>query len=197
MIDERIINRRLKDRFGAQNDSANFRLARTGNQTERRKMPWGDIEEAPKYPYLERNYWVLERLMRVEGANAHMLPGITHSYEPVFVFRNGRTGEPIPVTEDIVFSLAHTALFRQEVKVKRDWEAEELAFYERQVDRAYQFIADECSAMSTQLHFGEAVVKGESKHGPSDNRIVSPTSDNGVQTGTSLPERDNSSGSSE
>lgn len=198
VIDEKIINRQLKDRFGAQDNKPNFRLARTNDadQLEYRRMPWGDIDCRPKYEYLNGNFWVLERLMRVDGANAQMLPGATHSYEPVFVFRNSRTGEPAAVIEDVVFAIIHTTLFRQEARTKRDWEAEELAFYEKQVDRAHQFIADECSAMSTQLHFGEAVVKGEPKDASNDS-VVRPETDSRIQAGPSITKRDDSSGSAE
>ena len=121
----------------------------------------GVVEQRPKYNYLSRGYWVIERLLPVNGVNAEMLPNAKLSYEPIFIFRNPRNDEPIPVVEDIVVALVHCCLFKQENKVKRDWEAEELAEYQRQVDKAYEFISDECSVMSTQLHLGEAVVKGE------------------------------------
>jgi hypothetical protein len=163
MIDEHFINKKLEQLFGAQNNKANFRLARTNDQYEYRRISDNVIEQLPKYNYLPRGYWVIERLLPVDGVNAEMLPGAKLSYEPIFVFRNPRNDEPIPVVEDIVIALVHSCLFAQANKTKRDWDAEELAAYQKQVDKAYEFISDECSVMSTQLHLGEAVVKGEAK----------------------------------
>lgn len=162
-MDENIINRRLKDLFGAQDNLPNFRIAYTLNQYEYRRVDNHVIQQLPKYTYLPRGYWAIERLTKVDGVNAEMLPGIRHSYEPIYIFRNTRNDEPIPVLEDIVIAFVHACLFREKSKVQKDWEAEELAFYQKQVDRAYEFISDECSPLSMQLHFGEAVVKGERK----------------------------------
>lgn len=156
MIDEYFINKNLAKLFGAQNNIANFRIARTNDQYEYRRLG-PTIEYLPKYSYLPRGYWVIERLLPVEGVNAEMLPSTKLSYEPIFVFRNPRNDEPLPVTEEIVVAFVYAALFKQESKVKRDWDAEELAHYQKQVDRAYDFISDECSVMSNQLHLGEAV----------------------------------------
>jgi len=157
MIDEHFINKRLKDLFGSQDNMANFRLARTNDQYEYRKVGEFVLEQRLKYSYLPRGYWVIERLMRVDGVNSEMLPGIKFSYEPIFVFRNPRDDSPIPVVEDVVLALVHSCLFMQGRKQNRDFDAEEAAFYQKQVDRAYEFISDECSVMSTQLHLGEAV----------------------------------------
>lgn len=163
MIDEHFINKKLKDQFGAQDNLPNFRLARTNDQFEYRKVGNVVLEYRPKYSYLPRGYWVIERLLPVDGVNAEMLPGVKFSYEPLFVFRNPKNDEPIPVVEDIVLALVHSCLFMQGRATKRDFDAEEAAFYQKQVDRAYEFISDECSVMSMQLHLGEAVVKGERK----------------------------------
>ena len=163
MIDENLTNKKLIALFGAQDNIANFRLAFTEGQYEHRKNLLGEIEYLPRYTYLPRGYWAIERLTKIDGVNAEMLPGIKHSYEPIYIFRNPRNNEPIPVVEDIVIALIHACLFAQESKVKRDWKQEELSFYEKQVERAYEFISDECSPMSMKLHLGEAVVKGERK----------------------------------
>ena len=157
MIDDKVMNRKLQALFGAQDNLANFRLARTDNQYEYRKVDGFILEQKRKYSYLPRGYWVIERLLSVDGVNAEMLPGIKFSYEPIYVFRNTRNDNELPVVEDIVIALVHACLFRQESKVKRDWDQEELDFYQKQVDKAYEFISDECSPMSIQLRLGEAV----------------------------------------
>ena len=156
------INQHLHERFGGQGELPNFRIARTAEQLEYVRIASNIVEQRRRYSYLPRDYWVLERLMKVDGANAQILVG-RFSYEPIFVFRNQKTDEPIPFGEEIIMSMVHSLLFKQEAKTKRDWKQEEIDFYNKQVDRALEFIQDECSPMSMQLHFGEAVVKGESK----------------------------------
>ena len=163
MIDIDVINQILKEQFGAQDNLANFRIARTEDQFEYRKWADGVIRYGKKYNYLIGRYWVIERLFHVSGANEDILPGLKYSYEPIFIFKKPKVNEELPINEEIVHCIIRMCLFKQESKIKRDWNQEELDYYEKQVERALEFIQDECSPMSMQLHFGEAVVKGERK----------------------------------
>ncbi len=158
MIDEHFINKKLQDLFGSQDGKANFRLDRTNSQYEYRRISDNIIEQRPKYGYLpHRGYWVLERLTKVQGISRSLLPGVEFSYEPVYVFKRGDSDEPRIFGEDAVYAIVYMVLFKQETKIRRDFAAEELAFYEKQVDRALEFLTDENSVMTMQLRLGEAV----------------------------------------
>lgn len=179
-MDDKAINRKLKENFGELNGEQIFRLART-NQLEYRRNALWEVELLPKYSYFNRHYWVVEKLMPVSGTNTEILVGKKLSYEPLFVFKHGNSDLPLPVSEDVVLSLVHVHLFGEKRSKTRDFEAEELDFYEKQIDRFTQFLNDECSPISTQLHFGEAVVKPQSQklesspsNGNSDVSVPSP-----------------------
>lgn len=188
-MNDEYINRKLRLLFGEQGGQANFRLART-DQTEYRRGTYHDedvngnylrtvteVRLTRKYNYLASHYWVIEKLMPVSGPNAEMLPGRNASYEPIFVFRKP-DDSPMPVSEDIVLSFVHLQLFGE--RKKRDLVAEELEFYERQVDKVHDFLRDECSLISMQLHTGEAIVSPGIPNGNSDNRVIRPERDNGI-----------------
>jgi len=187
------INRKLKQLFGEQGGDANFRLART-NELEYRRNHMGEVVLVPRYNYLNGTFWAIEKLLIVSGPNAELLPGRKVSYEPIFIFRKP-TGEPIVFGEDAVLSFVHLQLFGE--KKKRDLNKEELDFYESQVDKVHQFLQDECSPMSMQLHVGEAIVNPGIPNGRRDDCVISPERNSGVQTGTVGTERDNSGSAAE
>jgi hypothetical protein len=96
------------------------------------------------------------------------------------------------VSEDAVLSFVHIQLFGE--KKKRDLVKEELDQYERQVDYLTQFLNDECSVMSTQLHIGEAVVNSkENTNGRRDISVPSPEGNSGIQAGSDGTTRNDSS----
>jgi len=209
-MNDSIVNRKLKQLFGELDGKQIFRLART-DQVEFRRGTFVDVDPVSgaylrtvtevrlcrKYGYLETHYWVIEKLMPVSGPNAELLPGSKTSYEPIFVYRKPNN-DPIPVSEDSVLSFVHVQLFGE--KKKRDLEAEELAFYEAQVDYLTQFLSDECSPISILLATKHAVVnsKPEDKSdGRSDVSVVSSPRDSGVQAGSSSPARNDSSSTDE
>jgi hypothetical protein len=197
------LNRKLKQLFGELNGKQIFRLART-DQTEYRKGTFTDFSEdgmylrtvtevrlTRKYNYLKTHYWVLEKLMPVSGPNAEMLPGRNVSYEPIYVFRRP-DDTPMTISEDAVLSFVHLQLFGE--KKKRDLVQEELDHYERQVDFIHQYLKDECSVMSMQLHTGEAIVNPkDNTNGRRDVSVVSSPRDSGVQAGATGTARNDSS----
>jgi len=184
------INKKLKQLFGEQGGDANFRLART-NELEYRRNHMGEVVLVPRYNYFKMPYWALERLMIVSGPNAELLPGKSSSYEPIFVFKKP-DDTPMSVSEDAVLSFVHIQLFGE--KKKRDLVKEELDQYERQVDYLTQFLNDECSVMSTQLHIGEAVVNSKEKfNGRRDISVPSPEGNSGIQAGSDGTTRNDSS----
>jgi hypothetical protein len=170
MINDVYINKHLKAMFGEQEGQANFRLVYTKNLMEYRKVlvepevagiklpPYSQVQYRPKYQYLPRDYWVIERLFRVEGTNRELLPGVDFSYEPIYVFKRPDSDEAIQFGEDAVMALVHVYVFRRKKPLdKAQLDEMELKEYERQVDYLTQFLQDECSPIATQLHFGEAV----------------------------------------
>ena len=201
------LNRKLKQLFGELDGKQIFRLART-DQTEYRRGTFTDfstdgtylrtvteVRLTRKYNYLESIYWVIEKLMPVSGPNAELLPGCSTSYEPIFIFKRA-DDYPMPVSEDAVLSFVRMQLFGE--KNKRDLVQEELDEYERAVDKVHQFLQDECSPMSMQLHVGEAVVVSkENSNGRCDVSVPSPEGDSGIQAGPVGTTRDNSSGPAE
>lgn len=188
------INKKLKRYFGELDGKQIFRLART-NELEYRRDYNGDVVLVPRYNYLNGTFWVIEKMLPVSGPNAELLPGSKTSYEPIFIFRRP-DGNPMPVSEDAVLSLVHVQLFGE--RKKRDLVKEELDHYERQVDILTQFLNDECSAMSMQLHVGEAIVNPkENTNGRRDISVPSPEGNSGVQAGPVGTTCDNSSGPAE
>ena len=164
------INKHLKSTFGEQDGKANFRLVYTKGLMETRKViiypedngiqfpPYEAVQERPKYQYLPRDYWVIEKLFNVEGMNADFLLGAKFSYEPIYVFKRPNSDEAIPFGEDAVMAIVAVHVFRKKKPLdKAALDEMELKEYERQVDYLTQFLQDECSPLSTQLHFGEAV----------------------------------------
>lgn len=184
------INKKLKLLFGELDGKQTFRLART-NELEYRRLDSGEVVLVPRYNYLNGTFWVIERLMPVSGPNAELLPGVKLSYEPIFVFKKP-DDTPMSVSEDAVLSFVHIQLFGE--KKKRDLVKEELDHYERQVDYLTQFLNDECSVMSTQLHIGEAVVNSkENTNGRRDISVPSPEGNSGIQAGSDGTTRNDSS----
>ncbi len=170
MINDVYINKHLKALFGEQDGQANFRLVYTKNLMEHRKVlvepevngiklpPYNAIQYRPKYQYLPRDYWVIEKLFKVEGVNRELLPGVEYSYEPMYVFKRPDSDEAISFGEDAVMSIVSVYIFRKKDPLtKKQLDEMELKEYERQVDYLTQFLQDECSVLSTQLHLGEAV----------------------------------------
>lgn len=170
MINDVYINKHLKALFGEQAGQANFRLVYTKNLMENRKVlvepevngiklpPYEAVQHRPKYQYLPRDYWVIEKLFRVEGVNRELLPGVDWSYEPLYVFKKPNSDEAIQFGEDAVMAIVHVHIFRKkDLLTKKQLDEMELKEYERQVDYLTQFLKDECSPIATQLHFGEAV----------------------------------------
>ena len=170
MINDVYINKHLKALFGEQDGNANFRLVYTKNLMEYRKVmvepeingvklpPYNQVQYRPKYQYLPRDYWVVEKLFKVEGPNRELLPGVEYSYEPVYVFKRPNSEEAIQFGEDAVMAIVHVYVFRKrDPLTKAQLDEMELKEYERQVDYLTQFLNVECSPIATQLHFGEAV----------------------------------------
>jgi hypothetical protein len=185
MMDEKIINKKLKRLYGYQDGGANFRLARTNDQIELR------LDELtkkfifkPRYNYLpERGYWVLEKLWRVVGEASNYLGG-DWTYEPIYIYINPDTKEPLPVTDDSIHAFIHLALYGEKRKDKENWREAEEAEYERQSTVILEYLQNEVPSMAIQLKHGSAVVVPELKeYGPSDNRIVSPDGNQGEQAG--------------
>jgi hypothetical protein len=193
-VNDVYINRKLKQYFGELGGDQIFRLART-NELEYRRDYNGDVVQVPRYNYLDGTFWAIEKLMIVSGPNAELLPGRNVSYEPIFIFRKPN-GHPMTVSEDAVLSFVHVQLFGE--RKKRDLVKEELDFYESQVDKLHQFLSDECSVLSIKLHVGEAIVNPkENTNGRCDSSVPSPEGNSGIQAGSGVSARSDSTSTPE
>jgi len=192
MLDEKLINRKLKRLYGEQEGGQNFRLVRTNEQFEVRNAPifhefaiaptW-KFQRLPKYNYLgDYRYWVLERLFPLtEDMNKHIAG--TWTYEPVFIYCNVENKDPLPVTEDSIHAFIGLSLAGpKRKKTPQEITAEEEAFYEKQSTVILEYLQNEMPSMAVQLRAGSGIAVPE-KYGESDNRIISSNGDSGIQAG--------------
>lgn len=178
MIDEKILNKSLKRKYGYQEGGQNFRIERTNTQTEFRMTESGFLE-LPRYNYLgPRGYWVLERLHRVSEETQKILRA-EWTYEPVFIYMNPDTREPLPVTRDSIEAFVQIALYgaKKRLTPEEIKQAEE-DHYEKQAGIILEYLQNEIPSMAVQLKAGSAIVVPKGlENGESNNRIVAPNAD--------------------
>ena len=118
------LNQRLIEHYGV--DESNrpmFRIVWAEDQTEKRLVMYTDsgmqlltpeIREVKKYTYLKGVY-ALERLVLVDEEE---LPGITKSYEPIWVYRSfdNRPLPPIWDATKVVIDVLYAALGKKSIR---------------------------------------------------------------------------------
>jgi len=183
------INKKLKELYGHQNGNANFRVAKTAGQYEKRLGTYSDfaggiylrtvteVRETLKYPAFKGlDFYVLEKYF---PNTTEIVKDTKFLYEPLLVFYNPVTGEALPLEWAAVNAIVHIYLYSEkQVKTPKDIEKEEEEMYERQSAELLELLQDECTPMATQLHFGEGVVVPRNYNGvSSDNHQSGPVSD--------------------
>lgn len=116
MEEAKIINKALERLYGK--DIAGrpmYRIVQNLNLTEKRKGTFGifygsilvaeetGVANVPKYNYIEEGLWILERLYYVSNSELDQ----NYSYEPIWVFRDPKTGGyQAPVLEACKYLIA-------------------------------------------------------------------------------------------
>lgn len=105
MIEESVelLNKRLKERYGNTEDRANYRIVWSEDELEMRQTDFDDkgqkllmpeVRQLPKYKQWIQRKWLLERLTVVPVINEKEIPTSKLSYEPLWVFEDGK-GNPL------------------------------------------------------------------------------------------------------
>lgn len=183
------INKKLKELYGHQDGNANFRVAKTAGQYEKRLGTFSDfsggiylrtvseVRETLKYPAFKGyDFWVLEKYF---PNTTEVVKDTLFLYEPLFVFYNPDTAEALPLNWEAINAIVHIYLFSEkQVKTPSDIEQEEEKSYELESAKLLEVLQDSCTPMATQLHFGEGIVVPRNYNGISiDNHQPSPVSD--------------------
>lgn len=128
-----VINRRLVDHYGETEDFGvrrpNFRIVWSEDQLEMRRTEYSDsgmllvtpeVRQLPKYRQWIKEKHVLERLTVVPFFNEQDLPASKLSYEPIWVFEDGK-GQALPaawIVSKFVVDSIHQAMEKAGVYTK-------------------------------------------------------------------------------
>jgi len=186
--DVKTINKRLKKLYGRITDETPiFRVVWSEDQLEWRRGNFRDFSpsglflrdvvetrQVKKYPHIKER-WILEKFFPVHEGSIPELPGITHSYEPLFVFQSA-SGKFLPPVWYVCQSIVHIYLY-SEKQAKRT-ESDDLADYEKELEQeqsiVYDFLNDLTPDLVSALEHGEAVVvprEYESQNAVSNNSV--------------------------
>lgn len=165
------INKKLAELYGNVNGHPNFRVASTLTQTEKRFGEYVDygpnniylrtvreVREVKKYPaFQNKEYWVLEKYF--PNTVPEIVKDTTFLYEPLMVFYNPETREPLPLNWEAVNAVVHIYLFSEkQVKSPKDIAREEEEHFERESQKLLEILQDDVPLVATQLHVGEGIV---------------------------------------
>lgn len=195
-----LINARLKEAYGRITDTIPvFRVVWSEDQHEYRKGKFVDhyngiflreVNETryvKKYPHV-RERWILEKHFPILEGSISELPGITHSYEPLFVFQSA-SGAYLPPVWYVCQSLIQMYLF-SEKQAKRK-ESDDLDDYQKEIDKeaalVYDFLDDLTPELVSALEHGEAVVVPhayQKESNGSNNCVDVPVGNSGTQAGS-------------
>jgi hypothetical protein len=148
------LNRQLIDLFGIDTITGHpiWRIVFSENQFEKRLVDTTDeglvllhpvVREVPKYRQWIKEKYVLERLVLVPDVNREELGGVKQSYEPLFVFEDGK-GDYLPpkiqvakfVIDSVYAAQGKTSL----AKYKEPSGEESLEIKSKQVDQLVEDI---------------------------------------------------------
>lgn len=170
------VNQFLADNFGIDTDDSLpiWRIVWSDDQTEMRLTHYTDtgiellqpeVRELPKYPHIQHAF-VLERRVLVPDQNLKELAGLKKSYEPIWVYVDGR-GMPVRPTiqaSKFVIDTVYAAMGKKSMAKYKDPE-EGLSPQERyekkqiELDELQnQLFGDESGLMGTTLNAGSAII---------------------------------------
>jgi len=167
------INQKLIDNFGLDTSTGRpiWRVVFSDDQFEKRLMDVTDeglqllypvVREVPKYRQWIQHKWVLERLVVVPEVNQKELPDLKLSYEPLFVFEDGK-GNPLPAKWEVakfVVDTVYAATGKESLaKYKEDPDAAKKRV--KQIEE--ELFGDVQSDVIDSLHTKQGVVVPEMK----------------------------------
>jgi hypothetical protein len=155
------INERLERRGKSIDGRTILRIVWTADQFEKRVGTFSDwygdiflreytaMKEVPKYWYITPPCWILERLTFLDPKAAiHReliaqkdvdldiyKPTLNGTYEPLYAFRNARTGQPLEVNDRVVDMILHKLM--NPVQKRTESDAREEHFAELEADAEY------------------------------------------------------------
>lgn len=178
------INTKLKELYGHQDGNANFRVAATDDQYEKRLGTYTDftpggiylrtvteVRLTKKYPALgDARYYALEKYF--PNTVQEVVKDTPFLYEPLFVFYNPETGNPLELNWEAINAIVHIYLYSEKkVKTPSDIDAEEELALQKESERILTILQDDMPEKATQIHFGEGIVVPRNYNGiDSDNR---------------------------
>jgi len=186
-----LINAKLREKYGYIDERhPNFRVVWSNDQQEWRKGTFRDFygsvflrevfetRNVSKYLHF-KDRWVLEKFFPVKHGTIPELPGITHSYEPLFVFHSA-SGVYLPPVYYVCEAIINTYLF-SERKVRHEIDDEDAYNRElqKEADIIYDYLDDITPDMVSALEHGTAVSMAgldamKDKNERSDNHLDVP-----------------------
>lgn len=193
------INRSLSERFRVLDGRPIYRLVWGPEQEETRcgtftdwygsiliRQEYKAVRRVKKYWYLEGAYWILEKLVFVQGQQAlkeiveELVEARNGSYEPIYVFQD-KDKKPLPVNWTVVEFVLHalhnpTKLSPSDIRdLEIAQEQSELKYFEEELskdERSPLFVWENSAFVSTnQLKFKQEYIE---KTGPlvlADRRV--------------------------
>lgn len=176
--DVNLFNTRLKETFGIDTITSDpiWRIVWSEDQFEMRHGTYDDItpsgiylrtvtevREAPKYRQWIKERYVLERLVVIPESSMPELPATKVSYEPIFVFNDGR-GDYLPPNLEVAFITIWTIYDAQygtknlaRYKDSFDAHSEDFEVRMKRIEEMTNYMYGEGSSFSSGIRTGETV----------------------------------------